>query len=318
MRRDGRLLPIVPGITMVATLNENPCPGAAEMLRKSADAGNRAANSWAIGTCATAMLLGSAAALADEAPNLLTDSFQLALGTFLINSEPTVQLNGETSKGNKVDFDEALGGGDATRLRFDSHWRFGGSNRHKIKAIGFSLSRDNRRTFDEEIEWGGEVYPVGAKVDAEFKFSVIEGAYEYAFLHRDNYELGASVGLHYTSLEASLKAKAATSGGTLTEDISKSGSVDLPLPVIGLRGMWSLPHNFWLDATAQFFALSIDEYDGNLQDYRVLVTWQPKSWLGVGLGYNQFAVDVDIDKDRFNGTLDWTYRGPMLYYSASF
>ena len=40
------------------------------------------------------MLLGSSAALADAAPNLLTDSFQLALGTFVINSEPTVQLKG--------------------------------------------------------------------------------------------------------------------------------------------------------------------------------------------------------------------------------
>ena len=39
---------------------------------------------------------------------------------------------------------------------------------------------------------------------------------------------------------------------------------------------------------------------------------------GIGLGYNQFNVDVDVEKDSFNGSLDWTYEGPMLYYSASF
>ena len=100
---------------------------------------------------------------------------------------------------------------------------------------------------------------------------------------RDNYELDASIGLHYTDLSSSLKAKVEASGGTLTEDISNSASVAAPLPVIGLRGIWDLSHNFWLDATAQFFALSIDEYDGNLQDYRVLVTWQPKTWLGYRL-----------------------------------
>ena len=262
------------------------------------------------------LLLGSPAAFADESPSLLTDPFQVALGTFVITSEPTIQLKGDTSNGDKVDFDEALGGGDSQRIRLDSHWRF--AERHKVKLIAFDMSRDNSKTFDRDIEWGGDVYPVGAKVDSEFSFTVIEAAYEYAFWRRDNYELDASFGLHYTDLSSSLKAKVEASGGTLTEDISNSASVAAPLPVIGLRGIWDLSHNFWLDATAQFFALSIDEYDGNLQDYRVLVTWQPKTWLGVGLGYNRFSIDVDVDASNFNGSLDWTYSGPMLFYSASF
>ena len=58
------------------------------------------------------LMLGSPAAFADEAPNLLTDSFQVALGTFVITSEPTVQLKGDTGAGDRVDFDEALGGVD--------------------------------------------------------------------------------------------------------------------------------------------------------------------------------------------------------------
>jgi hypothetical protein len=272
----------------------------------------------ALGSCVAALLLASPSARADQAPNLLTDSFLVALGTFVITSEPSVQLNGEVSTGDEVDFDEQLGGGDSQRLRLDSHWRFGDTGRHKVKLIGFSMSRDNTRTIDEEFEWGGDVYPVDAKVDAEFKFSVIELAYEYAFWKRESYEINGSIGLHYTSLDASLKAKAASSGGTLDADLDNSASVDAPLPVIGLRGIWNLTHDFWLDATAQFFALSIDEYDGNLQDYRVLVTWQPKPWLGIGFGYNRFSVDVDVEKSSFDGSLDWTYSGPMAFYSASF
>lgn len=268
---------------------------------------------WA---CAAVLL--APAAVAADAPDLLTDSFQVAIGTFAISSEPSVQLNGEASTGDKVDFDEKLGGGDEQRVRLDSHWRFGDTGRHKVKLIGFSMSRDRTSTIDEEFEWGGDVYPVDAKVKAEFKFTVIEAAYEYAFLQRDTYELNGSIGLHYTSMDASLKAEAASSGGALVTDIDNSASVDAPLPVIGLRGMWDLSHNFWLDATAQFFALSIDDYDGNLQDYRLLLTWQPKKWAGIGVGYSRFSVDVDVDKDDFNGSLDWTYSGPIIYYSASF
>jgi hypothetical protein len=272
----------------------------------------------AAGAAAAALLLGAPAAFAEEAPNLLTDSFQVALGTFIITSEPSVQLKGDTSSGDKVDFDEALGGGDSQRIRLDSFWRFGDTGRHKLKAIAFDMSRDNRRTFDEDIEWGGDIYPVGAEIEAEFSFTVIQFAYEYSFMRRENFELDASIGLHYTDLDSSLSAKAETSGGTLTGDISNSASVAAPLPVVGMRGIWDLSHNFWLDATAQFFALSIDEYDGNLQDYRVLVTWQPKKWLGIGLGYNHFSIDVDVDASNFDGSLDWTYSGPMIFYSASF
>jgi hypothetical protein len=267
--------------------------------------------SWLVATA-----LGATAAHADEAPNLLTDPFHLAVGTFIISTEPTVQLNGETVRGDGVNFENVLGGGDATRVRLDADWRFGDSQRHKIRAIAFAMSRDRRKTIDEEIEWGGDTYPVDAELKAELKFSVVELAYEYAFLRRDTYEVGGSFGLHYTTFDASLEAKRTSTGQSL--DLTNEASLDAPLPVIGLRGLWKLPRDFYVDAQAQFFALSIDEYDGSIQDYRLMLTWQPKTWLGVGVGYNRFKVDVDVEKDRFDGSLDWTYSGPMIFYSASF
>jgi hypothetical protein len=269
--------------------------------------------SW---TCLLATAFGATTVQADDAPDLLTDPFHLAVGTFIISTEPTVQLNGETVRGDRVNFENVLGGGDATRVRLDADWRFGDSQRHKIRAIGFAMSRERRKTIDEEIEWGGDTYPVNAELEAELKFSVIELAYEYAFLRRDTYELGGTIGLHYTTFDAALRAESTSTGQSL--DLSNEASVNAPLPVVGLRGLWKLPANLYVDAQAQFFALSIDEYDGSLTDYRLMLTWQPKSWLGLGIGYNGFKVDVDVEKDRFDGSLDWTYNGPMIFYSASF
>lgn len=255
-------------------------------------------------------------ARADETPNLLNDPFHVALGTYIIKTEPTIELNGQTTTGDKVNFDEVIGGGDATRVRLDADWRFGDSQRHKMRLVAFAMNRDRRKTIDEEIEWGDEVFPIDAELEAELDFSVVELAYEYAFLRRDDYEVGGTIGLHYTSFEASLKAERTSTGQVI--DRSNEASVDAPLPVIGLRGLWKLPHDFYVDAQGQFFALSIDEYDGNLQDYRLMLTWQPKPWLGIGVGYNAFKVDVDVEKNRFDGELDWKYSGPMIFYSASF
>jgi hypothetical protein len=274
-------------------------------------------NRWAA-ALAGALVLNPLAAVAEEAPDLLAVPFSLSLGTYILGVNTDVELDGELNEGTKVDWDSTFGGGDLTRLRFDGAWRFGDSDRHKVRALWFNYSRSKSKVLEENIEWGDEVFPITAKVKGELNFDIYEMAYEYAFLHRDTYEVAANIGLHYAQFSTALSARAENSSGTLDRDIHREGSVDAPLPVIGLRGLWHLPYNLWIDASAQFFALSIDEYDGSLRDYKLVLTWQPKTWLGIGLGYDRFAVDLDVDKDRFRGSLDWTYSGPMLFYSAAF
>lgn len=265
---------------------------------------------------ATLLLLGTGAAVAADKPQPLDDAFAVSLASFVLSSDTKVRLDGDTSAGTEFDWENTFGIGDATRFRVDGQWRF--AERHKLRFLWFKNSNTRSKKFEQDIEWNGVVYPVSAKVKGEFDFDVYELAYEYSFLRRDTYEINGSIGLHYTDLGLALSAKAEASGGALEADLKESASVGAPLPVIGLRGMWVLPHDFVVDATAQFFALSIDQYDGHLTDYKIALTWQPKKWLGIGVGYNQFGVDVDVDDGDFKGTLDWTYRGPMLFYSATF
>jgi hypothetical protein len=287
------------------------------VMQRGSIVGGRWTSCWAAGVVGV-LALTPLAALGDDAPDLLTEPFSFSLGTYILDSDTDVSLDGEVSEGSEVDWDNTFGGGDVTRFRVDGYWRFGDSDRHKVRALWFNYSRSKSKVLDEEIIWDDDVYPVDAKVNGELTFDIYELAYEYSFLHRDNFEVAANVGLHYANFSATLSAKAENSNGTLDEDLRREGSVGAPLPVIGLRALWRLPYDLWIDASGQFFALSIDEYDGNLQDYKVALTWQPKKWLGVGIGYDRFSVDVDVDKERFSGSLDWTYSGPMIFYSAAF
>jgi hypothetical protein len=272
----------------------------------------------ATGSLAIALMCAAAVVRADESPNILTDPFQLSLGTYLVNTDTIVELDGDTQKGSIVNWENTFGGGDVSRFRIDGHWRFGDTDRHKLRFLWFSSTTSRSKTIEKDIEWGDQTYPASAKVGAEVKFDIYELAYEYAFLKHDTWELNGTFGLHLASMSLGLKAKSAESNGTLDFDQHKEGTLDAPLPVVGLRGIWQLPHNFYIDAQGQYFSVSIDQYDGNVQDYRIIATWQPKRWLGVGLGYNRFAVDIDVGKDRFNGSLNWKYKGPMLFYSAVF
>jgi hypothetical protein len=265
---------------------------------------------------ACACLVTAAPALA-QGPDPFKEPFHLSLGTFLVNSDTEVQVDGKLGTGTPIDWEKTFGDeGDQTRFRLDGSWRF--AKRHKLRAMIFNTSRSDSREFEQDIEWEDEVFPVGARVKGEIDFAVYQVAYEYLFLRRESWELGASIGVHYTTFDAKLSATVETPGGTGSGTRSADADLDAPLPVIGLHGTWGLGYDLWLDATAQFFSLSIDEYSGNLQDYRVGLTWQPKPWVGVGIGYNVFKVDVDVDTSGFKGALDWKYDGPMIFYSVMF
>jgi hypothetical protein len=274
--------------------------------------GSRCAGPVAACLCLVASLPAQAAG-----PDAFANPFHLTLGTFLVNSDTEVQVDGKLNTGTPVDWEKTFGDeGDQTRVRLDGSWRF--AERHRVRAMIFNTSRSDSREFEQDIEWDDEVFPVGARIKGEIDFAVYQVAYEYLFLRRESWELGASIGVHYTTFDAKLSATVETPGGTGSGTRSADADLDAPLPVIGLHGTWGLGYDLWLDATAQFFSLSIDEYSGNLQDYRVGLTWQPRSWVGVGIGYNVFKVDVDVDTSGFKGALDWKYDGPMIFYSVMF
>jgi hypothetical protein len=265
----------------------------------------------------TAALLAAPCIAQAREPGLLTSPFYVSLGTFIVDSDTTLELDGQSGRGDVVDFDRTIGDDDATRFRVDGWWRF--ADRHKLRALWFDANATLSRAITREIDWGEAEFPVGANVQMDRDFTIYELAYEYSFLKRESLELTGTFGLHYTKFSLGLAANLEVDGQpTETRYTSDTARVEAPLPVVGVRALWNPGGDFWIDASAQFFSLSIDEYDGKVTDYRVAALWQPKTWLGIGLGYNGFALDVDVDKDSFRGSLDWEYGGPQVFLSGSF
>jgi hypothetical protein len=256
-------------------------------------------------------------AMGEGAPDPLNDPFFVSLGTYLVNTDTTIRLDGTTQNtGTRVDWDRTFGDATATQFRVDAMWRF--AERHKLRALWFNTSRSKSTTTDEEIKWDDETFPAGARVKGDVNWDIYELAYEYSFFRRDTYELSASIGAYYAAFDSSLSATITNPGGTTQRSAKGDASVDLPLPVLGLRGLWALPYDLSLDLSGQWFSATIGDYSGNLQDYRATLTWQPKTWLGIGLGYDWFQAHGDVDASDFKGNLDWTFQGPMIYYSVLF
>ena len=268
------------------------------------------------GSALLAMCADQAAA---EDTKLTQQPFQISLGSFTNSSEITIRADGQNQEGTEFNWGDTIGNVDGTTFRLDSYWRI--NDRHHVRFMYTENSSKRTKVLDRDIEWNGQLIPIDASVESDFSFYVAEVAYEYDFSKREDRELVLSAGLHYTAFSTRLTGTFATpggGGGTTTVD-SKS-SLGVPLPVLGARGMWNLGGNWWLDGQVQFFFVNIDNIDGSILNYRAAVIWQPKQWLGFGVGYDSFGIDVDAEGkgERLKGKLEWTYEGPQAFFNFAF
>jgi hypothetical protein len=276
-------------------------------------AGKRGAFARHVGVLAAVALLGHGVAHA-EPGNPLTDRFSVGVGTFLLSTSTRVRVDGTVGSGAVIDAERDLGLHDADRFRIDTYWRF--AERHKVRAMYFDTKRTAEHTIDRDLQVGDTVFPIDARLDASMQTRVAELAYEYAFIHRDNYEVTGSFGVHNLAFDLDLSASQTSSGQTLA--LARSANADGPLPVIGLRGIWRLNERFYLDGQLQFFRISMEPYDGRLEDYNASLVWTPFKHVGFGVGYNEFVTRVDVSAARFSGDLRWRYGGARLFVMGSF
>jgi hypothetical protein len=267
-------------------------------------------------TLLAGLAAASPAALASDV-NLLDQTAYVSLGVFTNASKLELRVDGEAGEiGTPINWNSTFGDQNETRARLDALWRISG--RHHLRLMYTDYSRTSSRTIEEEIIWQGETITVGASATAKFGFEVLGAAYQYAFMQSDTLELSGSLGLHYTRLEASLRAEVDLGEEVGTVERGGPAEVDAPLPVIGLRGLWRFYGDFYLDTMGQAFYLSIDEYDGSILNGRAVVIWQPRELIGLGFGYDWFRVNVEVDASRLTGDLQWLYSGPQVFFNISF
>ena len=169
--------------------------------------------------------------------------------------------------------------------------------KHSIRGTYFKNDRTGTNELSRDINFGDETYPLGATTTARWQLEVMQVSYDYAFKRSDKYELAAGVGLHVLHANLRLDATITGAGGSVSRELSQSGSTGAPLPVLGLRGISRrLPHDFYFTAQAQYFYIDYNEYNGSLSDLKTTIVWQATPRFGVGLGYNDFRFRFDLDK----------------------
>ena len=273
------------------------------------------------GLIATGFAGSAQAQAAGPAQNLLDSKFSGSIGGFVMQSDVSAQLNGQSSTNPEINFNDTFGtGSSATRIRADALWRI--TPTQHLRFMWFDNSNENSRVLANPVKWGDYTFNAGSNVTAKSKFAITELAYEYAFMRRPSYELAGTLGVHYTdiSLELSGAASITDANGVVTvlPVASKAGSLPMPLPVIGLRGGWVVAPNWYVDAQGQFFKAKVGDYDASVTEFRLGATYMFTPNYGLGLGYNNFRTNVDVTKSDYSGTAKFGYSGLQLYLTGAF
>jgi hypothetical protein len=256
-----------------------------------------------------------------HAERLLNDKFFISAGGFLVGTDIKAEVDGRAGQNQEIDFERDLGlDNDATRVRIDGLWRI--TPTHRLRFMYFDTENEGSRQLDRTITWGDYSFAVGAQVSAETRVRVAELANEYAFTRTTTYEVEGTIGIHYIDTELKLSGVAGftDSNGVVqaAQSVTRESNAPAPLPVIGLRAGWVVAPQFYVDAQAQFFKVKPDEYDGTLTNLRLAGTWMFSRNFGVGLGYDYFGTDVEVERTGFNGNMQVDYSGLQLFITGTF
>ena len=265
-------------------------------------------------TCKYAMILvifGPFSAYAqDGAVNSGQDDWGFSFGAFFADQDMKTEF--EVSFGDAgmiIDFEDDLGLKDS-----QSVFRLGAYNnlneRHRIEFDIFDLSQSATAILSRDIEWGDTVFPISAEVATGLDLSIYKVAYTYNMLRREKFKLGVTGGLYIADIAIELQL--------LDFDDQESGDVTAPLPVLGIRGEYYFSERWRATASAEWFGLEIDDYDGTLQDVLIGIDYRVTKHASIGVGFNDVDIDVDATEKAIRADLKWEYSGYIAYLRFSF
>lgn len=181
-----------------------------------------------LGRTTILLVLASAAAPAysQSSATDVPDRFFLEVGGFNIGADTKLRLSAARLGGTTVDFETDLTLPDrATIVFLDAYWRV--ARRHLLHVDFARLSRESEGTLlSREITWGGQVYPVGLRVQGRVDSDYVSGIYRFAAYRNDTFEVGPALGFGYVWITAALdvSGSAGAPTGTLVDREGKTGS----------------------------------------------------------------------------------------------
>jgi hypothetical protein len=233
------------------------------------------------------------------------DRFLIQLGGYFPELESAVALNPSgAGLGTTINLEELLRLERREKVfRLRGYWRFGLKQRFEFGW--YDVNRSSSGNVDEEFIWGEETIAIDSFVDSTFDTGVFTALYGYSLVHNPRIESGVSVGISGLDFSGSLFATDNTTGETAGDE----ASVFVPLVVAGFYSSVTVKPKWFFDYYLNAFTGSFDAYRGTLIDFGISSSYYPTKHFGFGVGYDSYSIDVSVNTDDFDGTIQYENRG---------
>jgi len=240
--------------------------------------------------------------------------FSFRAGFYNISANTRIRLDALGGLvGTNIDLEDDLDLDDNKSTYYLSFaWRMTG--RHFLEFEYFNLNRRGAATLTAEIEFGDETFDIGAEVKSFFDTDVTRVSYAYLLKDTDKYAFALSAGLHITDLNTGITEI----NSQFAEDTIAVAAVTAPLPVIGVTGAWRINDKWFMYGRVQIFRLTFDDFSGRLDHASAKLEYKMFEHVGIGVGYDLFAMGVDVNRKHWNGDVTFSFKGPILYLVGQF
>ena len=248
----------------------------------------------------------------EEEPNQLYQRFRVEVGVFGSFFNTNLRLNSENipGDGTEIDLEDDLG---FDTRKFD--FRAGGyvrlGRRHRIHYGYFNLSRSSNVVLDTAIVFGGEIFPVNAEVNADFRTQFAALGYSFSFLAREKVEVGVGLGLSAMFTKTGIAAVGSV-GDTAFVAAEERTSATFPVGSLGIDVNWAPLSRMIVRGRVGGLYVSVSTITASVGDANAGVEYFFTRGFGVGAGYAYTKLQVEQSEDP-QLKITYRYSGLLLY-----
>jgi len=197
---------------------------------------------------------------------------------------------------NDLGFDEGKNFGEGRlQVKF--------SGKHKFNFSFIPLNWEGDKNITSNIEFGGQIFPVGTNVQSKAKLDLYRAGYEYDFLLGKAGFLGGTIDVLVAKVDVELKAPALA--------ISEKEDRTIAIPMIGLIGrVYPIQ---WVNLTGKVSGMPLGSY-GYVVDAEASLNINPVKYVGISGGYRYLQANLKYE----NNLSDFRLNGPFVALNVRF
>jgi hypothetical protein len=208
------------------------------------------------------------------------------------------------ARGTEVDVVDDLGVEDS-----DNVFKIGGvvaiNANNYIDVSYFSLSYSGSRTLGKNVVFNGVTYNLNEQVSSKASADIFDVKYKIYPISSYDMQLGFLIGFKYAQTEASISSLAHG---------SEKGSVDVPLPEIGIGVKANIQNNISVMAELSGMTLSYQDTSASLWELDIRGEYDIIPNAGIIGGYRYYKIDAEKDDDKANLEVSGLYLGAIVKF----